>query len=52
MVSSKETLMEDISLLLADHQLRADMGENAKKVLTENAAALKNHIEEIKKCLC
>lgn len=51
LVSSKETLTEDIKLLLDDSELSAAMGKSARLVLTENASALQNHIREIEKCL-
>ncbi|HQQ67735.1 MAG TPA: glycosyltransferase, partial [Candidatus Cloacimonadota bacterium] len=51
LVSSKETLEEDIRLILDDEELAREMGASARLVLTENASALDNHIREIEKCL-
>ncbi|HOH60653.1 MAG TPA: glycosyltransferase N-terminal domain-containing protein, partial [Candidatus Cloacimonadota bacterium] len=51
LVSSKETLEEDIRLILHDKELAREMGAAARLVLTENASALDNHIREIEKCL-
>ncbi len=51
LVSSKETLEEDIRLILGDEELAREMGASARLVLTENASALDNHIREIEKCL-
>ncbi|MCD8481057.1 MAG: glycosyltransferase [Candidatus Cloacimonetes bacterium] len=51
LISFKETLAEDILILLADRDLSVNMGQAARKVLTENAAALQNHMQEIEKYL-
>lgn len=50
-VSDKHKLAADISRLLQNTRVRQDMGQRAKIVLTENAAALHNHIKGIEQCL-
>jgi 3-deoxy-D-manno-octulosonic-acid transferase len=50
-VSDKDCLGTDIAMLLKDEALRHEMGRRAKRVLTENADALENHIKGIEKCL-
>lgn len=51
LISGSDTLAGDIIKLYLNPALRQKMGENAKKVLTENAAALSLHLMEIEKCI-
>lgn len=50
-VSNADNLASDVSSLLLDEDKRKDMGQRAKKVLTENAHALDVHVKGIYKCL-
>lgn len=51
LISNSDKLAGDIIKLYLNPALRQKMGENAKKVLTENAAALSLHLMEIEKCI-
>ncbi|MCB5265062.1 MAG: 3-deoxy-D-manno-octulosonic acid transferase [Candidatus Cloacimonetes bacterium] len=50
-ISNQDKLLEDIVILAENPLQRAEMGRQAKIVLTENAHALNVHVRGIKQCL-